>query len=365
MKSIVYLTILIVLLNGCKENDRCNSEAEPFVFNSHLTRDSVYVDCEASFWLDGRDKAVAFTWDDCSYGIKDVASVFDKYNLYTTFFVNTSIISDRYIKARFFYKQSFETILKDVEKRGHEIGSHTHNHINLSKVSIDDVEYEMRQSSKEIQKYLGYYPTTFSHPESCYNPQIDSIMRLYYLDSRYTSEKDQDSLIRFMQVRTTQSFDYYKKNFDAFICSCSHTYIYGGHQLDGVGYEPMPSETLDSLLNYIINRYDRMVWITTFEDVVLYNILREKVTINNTNGKVVIDINEVKPIINHYTHPHAYLTLIFKGENLDFSSKGLVNSFYDGCDTYCTIDLRKDNEVSYEIIDKNYQFQRPMRNGKK
>lgn len=365
MKSILYIFLSLVLFIGCNNSSNDNLKTEPFVVNSSLTRDSVYVDCYISDWLDGKDKAVAFTWDDCSYGIKDVASVFNKYNLKTTFFVNTAAISDRYLKVRFFYKQSLESILKEVEKQGHEIGSHTHNHINLSKVSLDDVDYELNHSSKEIQKYLGYYPTTLSHPESCYNPQIDSIMHLYYLDSRYTTKKDQDSLIRFMQVRTSQSFDYYKRNIDSFIGGSSNTYIFGGHQLDQVGYEPMPKEVLDSILNYIISKYGRMVWVTTFEDIVFYNIIRDKVTLTNTPGKVLVDVKEIQSILNHYTHPHAYITLVFKGYNLDFSSKGLVKSFYDGRDTYCTIDLRIDNEVSYEVIDMNYQFQRPMRNGNK
>jgi len=186
-------------------------------------------------------------------------------------------------------------------------------------------------------------------------------MRLYYLDSRYSVKNDNDTLIRYFHIRSSYPFDYYKKNFDSFIQSSSDQYVYGGHQLRD-GYEPIEEARLDSLLSYITEKYGDLCWITTYEDVVLYKRIRDSVTITNDRGVVKIDISRIKDILDHYSHPHALLTLKFKGDNLDFSSEGLVEYHFDGKDSYCTIDLRKTNELRYCIVEKHFSIQDSQRN---
>ena len=135
------------------------------------------------------------------------------------------------------------------------------------------------------------------------------------------------------------------------------------HQLEG-GYQPIGGGkgTLSKLLTYINEKYGDMCWISTFEDVVLYRIIRDHVTTHLEAGKVVVDITKVKDLLTRFTHPHALLTLKFVGENIDFASDGLVSYRYDGRDSYCTIDLRKSNEIKYISINKNIKIQEPMRN---
>ena len=94
----------------------------------------------------------------------------------------------------------------------------------------------------------------------------------------------------------------------------------------------------------------------------MYKKTRAAVSVSNGKGLVKIDTSGIKEILDHYTHPHAFLTLKFNGANLDFSSDGLVTYRFDGKDSYCTIDLRKSNEVLYYAVDEHFTIQEPMRN---
>ena len=332
-------------------------------FCNDVDPDTTLIPCEISPWAYGKKKVVVFTWDDCNHGIEDVSAVFNKHNLKTTFFVNTAAMDNIYYRYRLFYKKPLVSVVENALMDGHEVGTHTHNHINLSRTSLDVVNYELQTSSDVICEKFGFRPSTMSHPESCYNLDIDSIMRTIYLSSRYSMDNDKDSLIRYMQVRRSYDYNVYAKNLDSFIESNAITYVYGGHQLDNEGYEPMPSDVLDKLLSYVEDKYGSMCWITTFEDMLFYKHIKENVIVNNINGNLTIDMSNIQNLLEKYSHPHALITLMFPKHNVCCNSRGLVSCKYDGADTYCTIDLRKSNNIIYSVVDRDYKYQQPMRNG--
>ena len=360
--------IFILMCLGCSSpnkekvyyNDLKQTEWQNEIDNRCST-----IDCSITKWYDGKRKAIVFTWDDSSFGIDGVRKVFDQYNLKTTFFVNTAIINDKYLKFRLFYKGTLNSVIKRAIKKGHEIGSHTHDHVDLSKLRLNEVEDQYVKSSNFIFDKYGFRPSTLSHPNSCYNSKIDSLTNIYFLGSRYSVANDLDTTIRYLHVRESYSFEYYKKNLDSFIESDANLYVYGGHQLEG-GYEPLGggAGTLSKLLDYVVRKYQGLCWITTLEDALMYKLIRDRISINNEKGSVFIDMSQINDILAKYLHPHAYLTLQFQG-NLDFYSKGLVEYRYDGLNSYCTIDLRISNQLDYKPIDSSYIIQESMRNLKK
>lgn len=366
----IALVTLLVVFSSCCDNDKIENgyyfelpTCEQFAFPDG---DTMTVNCEIAQWYDGKKKAVVFTWDDCTHNIKGVREVFDDYGLKTTFYVNTAEIDNTYLKFRLFYKGTLNGVIEDVLENGHEVGSHTHDHVNLTKLTLSQVEEQLKKSSNSIFEKYGFYPSTLSHPNSCYNESIDSLMRLYFLDSRYSVHNDADTTIRYFQVRTSYPLAYYKDNFDSFIESAASMYVYGGHQLEG-GYEPIGGgrETLSTFLKYINDKYESICWITTFEDAVMYRLVRENVVVSNNKGYVTIDISKIKDYIKRFTHPHVLLTLKFDDMNLDFESEGLICNRYDGRNSYCTIDLRKTNKLRYITTNKHFSIQNPMRNGQK
>lgn len=305
---------------------------------------------------------MVFTWDDNVSGAKSVAEVFDRYGMKTTFFVNTAAYDNwKYRVRNPFMKGMFQHIVDN----GHEIGSHTRNHKVLTQASEEEIKMELASSASDIQKLWGIVPSTMSHPTSKYNVTIDSLVHLYYLDSRYSIDKDRDSTIRYMQVRTAYDFSYYKKQLDLYFASNANRYVFGGHQLtDYNGYEPMPETVLDSLLNYVVDKYDEDCWVTTFENMTMYGLLRDNITINNHNGTISIDLGSMAALLEKYPHPSASITLCFPDENLDFASDGLQDYWFSNGKSYCTLDLRKSTKLLYGIIDKNVEPQQAMRGEK-
>lgn len=54
--------------------------------------------------------------------------------------------------------------LKELQKAGWEIGSHTMNHHNLQKIELKDVKLEMEKSRAIMAEFLGETPNTFAYP---------------------------------------------------------------------------------------------------------------------------------------------------------------------------------------------------------
>ncbi|GHB31307.1 hypothetical protein GCM10008106_10030 [Mongoliitalea lutea] len=108
---------------------------------------------------------IVFSSDD---GLKNnlrAAAILEEYGAVACFFINPSIIGERsYQKIEGFCKERliFPTVdfmdWKDVEfllKQGHEIGSHTMNHINIAEEPIERVREELLESKEMITKKIG------------------------------------------------------------------------------------------------------------------------------------------------------------------------------------------------------------------
>lgn len=57
----------------------------------------------------------------------------------------------------------------------HEIGNHSHNHINLQKLSLAEVKDELIISNMLIEKHTGKKPRFFVPPFNKYNNYIDNV----------------------------------------------------------------------------------------------------------------------------------------------------------------------------------------------
>lgn len=339
---IVPILIIILMLTHCT----ILGEDSQVLINDKelLDNDTAFVKCSIAPWYDGKDKAVVFTWDDTHVGSGKVADVFDSYDLKTTFFLNTAALDNVKFRLRYPFIKS---MYQDIENHGHEIGTHTHNNVNLLMIPTNQIELELLESAEAIKRHFGFRPSTMSHPTSHYNEYVDSLTSLHYLDSRYSIAKDKDSTIRFMQVRKAYDFKTYKRDLDAFIVSDASRYVYGGHQLDENGYEPMSSGTLDSLLLYLSTTHKESCWVTTFENMTLYEILRDSLQIESKPGCVIVRTENISPLLEKYTHADAIITFCFEGILLDFYSESLSSVRYKNGNSYVSINLRDTDRFYY------------------
>ncbi|MFA4930920.1 MAG: polysaccharide deacetylase family protein [Patescibacteria group bacterium] len=77
--------------------------------------------------------------------------------------------------------------IKTLQLAGHEIGSHTVSHPNLTSLSLTQVDQEMQQSKQIIEEKIDYPIISFCYPIGKYNDDIINIAKQYYLFGRTTS----------------------------------------------------------------------------------------------------------------------------------------------------------------------------------
>ena len=83
--------------------------------------------------------------------------IFDKYQIKATF----------YVTGRWAELNADE--LREIARRGHEIGSHGHTHRDFVKLSEDEMIRELRLASDAIEKAAGSRPATFRAPYGSWN----------------------------------------------------------------------------------------------------------------------------------------------------------------------------------------------------
>lgn len=316
---------------------------EEIVFD---TEPPAFLHIRQPIWPFGKSKAVCFTWDDgARKHTRYLAKLFSKHGLQATF----------YLVTKDFKKKSLLREYKFVLRKGHEVGSHTVSHKVLPMLKESEVEYEVGQPVLDIKKQFGFYPTTFAHPKRKMNEMVDNIISKYYLTTRCSSIINYP----FRKVHSLTRKDTLKElnqKFDYFMLDERYTWFtYVGHglsskKLDTVHtYEPLDAQTMDSFLSYITNRYGEKVFFATYEDVAMYQYLRDRIKLKFGDGVIVFDVSEAQYALDRYSHPRALVSLVFKTNHISFKSKALVDFKVIGKKTIITLDLRKGTTLFYEF----------------
>lgn len=115
------------------------------------------------------NKAVALTFDD---GYEDFYTeafpVLQKYGWTATTYIITGKIGGNYMT----WEQ-----LKTLQEAGIEIGAHTVNHRDLSKLSLSEQESEIKQSKQDLESHLGITVKSFCYPSGKYTPETERIVQ--------------------------------------------------------------------------------------------------------------------------------------------------------------------------------------------
>ncbi|MDR2276957.1 MAG: polysaccharide deacetylase family protein, partial [Vagococcus sp.] len=93
-------------------------------------------------------RAVALTFDDGPHGeyTPQILDILEEQQVSATFFLLGQNVPKH------------PNIVKDIQKRNHEIGSHTHIHQELTKASRKELEKDIKESDEAIEKVTGEKP---------------------------------------------------------------------------------------------------------------------------------------------------------------------------------------------------------------
>lgn len=256
MKKAFFTLSAIAILNGCTQT--CVVDGE----------------CEIATWPNFATAAVSYTFDD---------------NLPNQFSIAVPLLE------QYGFCGSFYPIVKDVDNwdmlckcsdNGHEIGSHTINHLALSTLSPDSLENELAQSKEIIEHNVIDACLTMVYPY-CNMPDTTVVAR-HYIGARVCDNHIEPPTPRNYYAISSfgigsESAQY--KTAQSVIDIFDNTRKQGGwcvllvHEIeDGFGYSPFPAAAIDSTLSYLAaNTTD--FWVATFANVIKYTRERDNVKI--------------------------------------------------------------------------------------
>jgi len=174
-KNIVYRILIVITLVAISltysiiKNDK--SIVEVFYYRKELPIYSV----------DTEEKKIALTFDaawgdDYTLGILDIL---DKYDVKASFFLVG------------FWVDKYPDHVKEIHKRGHDVGNHSSNHPYMTKLSDEEALREIEITSEKIEKLIGIKPNLFRPPFGDYDERI---VRLCRENGYYIIQWDVDSL---------------------------------------------------------------------------------------------------------------------------------------------------------------------------
>ncbi|KPU27750.1 deacetylase [Caloranaerobacter sp. TR13] len=110
---------------------------------------------------------------------KQILDILDQYSVKTTFFLVG------------FWVDRYPDMVKEIARRGHEIGNHSTNHPHMTKLSQTQIVEELKKTEDKIKKITGQRTILFRPPFGDYN---DRLIRICRDNGYYVIQWDVDSL---------------------------------------------------------------------------------------------------------------------------------------------------------------------------
>ncbi|WP_427339717.1 polysaccharide deacetylase family sporulation protein PdaB [Caloranaerobacter sp. DY30410] len=131
--------------------------------------------------VDTNEMKIAISFD-AAWGdqySKQILDILDKYNVKTTFFLVG------------FWVDRYPDMVKEIARRGHEIGNHSTNHPHMTKLSQTQIIEELKKTEDKIKKITGQRTILFRPPFGDYN---DRLIKTCRDNGYYVIQWDVDSL---------------------------------------------------------------------------------------------------------------------------------------------------------------------------
>lgn len=118
----------------------------------------------------GKSKALILSYDDGCVQDRQLVKLMNKYDLIGTFHLNANKLG----AANYLVKDEIQKLFK-----GHEVSVHTFNHPGLTKLSIEEIQYEIVEDRKELERLVTYPVRGMAYPFGNHNDTvIDVISKL-------------------------------------------------------------------------------------------------------------------------------------------------------------------------------------------
>ena len=115
----------------------------------------------------GKSKALILSYDDGCVQDRQLVKLMNKYDLIGTFHLNANKLG----AANYLVKDEIQKLFK-----GHEVSVHTFNHPGLTKLSIEEIQYEIVEDRKELERLVTYPVRGMAYPFGNHNDTVIEVI---------------------------------------------------------------------------------------------------------------------------------------------------------------------------------------------
>ena len=199
--------------------------------------------------------------------------------------------------------------IKVYASRGYEFASHTVTHAHVTVLDTTNIYYELGKSKQEIKDHLGEkycftaeIPFGIEHARAMkyalpFYPALRNLMTDPYMEEINRGYKTQPGsstkeYVQWQRGPTTKTpLPLMKSWVDTVLAHDKIWLVLVFHGIDGMGYEALPHELLDTYFTYL-KAHEADLWIATFSDVAKY--MRERmnagVKFDQKKNVIVVDL---------------------------------------------------------------------------
>jgi peptidoglycan/xylan/chitin deacetylase (PgdA/CDA1 family) len=248
--------------------------------------------------------------------------------------------------------------IKVYASKGYEFASHTVTHAHVTVLDTTNIFYELEKSKQDIKDHLGEkycftaeIPFGIEHPRAMkyalpFYPALRNLMTDPYMEEINRGYKTQPGLstkeyVQWQRGPTTKTPLLLMKSWvDTVLAHDKIWLVLVFHGVDGMGYEALPHELLDTYFTYL-KSYENDLWIATFSDVAKYMRERMNATVNADQKKNSIAVNLRQSLdVRDYDVPLTLKTYVPKGWKNVVLKKGQSNE---------NLKMKKDHKGSYVL----------------
>ena len=160
MRKTCIFVLVLVLVSSCKDDDGETG----YVVNRFISGSDTI---EVARYYQNKLAAVSLTFDDGTLDQYEYAAPqLEKRGFRGTFNVNGHA-------ALHPSALDMDTLqIMDLDRRGHEIGSHTWSHMRLTELSFDDVQIEIDRNDSAVAAWIGHKPYSLAFPHNARNKTL-------------------------------------------------------------------------------------------------------------------------------------------------------------------------------------------------
>jgi len=256
LQELVMVSFLILLAHGVKT-------------------EGAFADTYITEFGGGATGAYTFTFDDGTLNQWQYAlPVLNEHNIHATFFLIGSSVEAWYSVVGGVHVPH----VLNMAAAGHEIGSHTYNHLSLTDLNDVNVHAQMALNQSFFRRY-GINIVSMAYPYSATNERIQAIVSQYIEFARdgepITTNSSSWSELNPLDLKWSSRGDNHYECVDRAIAS--RTWAIGVfHQVGQVGVQGVPTaEEFSTFVKYVVTLRDAgVLWIDTVKNVASY--IRER-----------------------------------------------------------------------------------------